>query len=173
MRAVDLLDDHQRRVRCQLEARLLRALHHRVQADQGEPPNLGAPALVLDRVTVASDDPFGTSLHDISLDVRAGEIVGIAGVDGNGQAQLVEAVEKQGEAVGGGGERRTLRIAQQREAREVLRLHRRRVDRRKNERGAGLELDAFVAIAAAQGKRRMLWREPGAQEWTQLAEFEV
>ncbi|TJY41390.1 ABC transporter ATP-binding protein [Cohnella pontilimi] len=32
------------------------------------------------------------ALHDFSLEVRAGEIVGIAGVDGNGQSDLVEAV---------------------------------------------------------------------------------
>ncbi len=32
------------------------------------------------------------SLHDISLKVHAGEIVGIAGVEGNGQAELLEAI---------------------------------------------------------------------------------
>jgi nucleoside ABC transporter ATP-binding protein len=37
----------------------------------------------------ASDDPFGTDLRDIHLDVRAGEIVGIAGVSGNGQQELL------------------------------------------------------------------------------------
>jgi general nucleoside transport system ATP-binding protein len=31
-------------------------------------------------------------LHDISLDVRSGEIVGIAGVEGNGQTELMEAL---------------------------------------------------------------------------------
>jgi general nucleoside transport system ATP-binding protein len=31
-------------------------------------------------------------VRDLSLDARAGEIVGIAGVDGNGQAELVEAI---------------------------------------------------------------------------------
>jgi simple sugar transport system ATP-binding protein len=57
-----------------------------------KPANLGASALVLDRLTLASDDPFGTSLHDVSLDVRAGEIVGIAGVSGNGQQELLAAL---------------------------------------------------------------------------------
>ena len=33
-----------------------------------------------------------TGLSDVALDVRAGEIVGIAGVSGNGQDELVEAV---------------------------------------------------------------------------------
>jgi simple sugar transport system ATP-binding protein len=34
-------------------------------------------------------DPFGCSLKDIDLDVRSGEIVGIAGVAGNGQDELL------------------------------------------------------------------------------------
>ncbi len=44
--------------------------------------------LQLNAVTVSSDDPFGTSLHDINLQVNSGEIVGIAGVSGNGQKEL-------------------------------------------------------------------------------------
>ena len=31
-------------------------------------------------------------LKDLNLTVRAGEIVGIAGVDGNGQTELIEAI---------------------------------------------------------------------------------
>jgi simple sugar transport system ATP-binding protein len=37
----------------------------------------------------ASDDPFGTDLKDIHLEVHSGEIVGIAGVSGNGQQELM------------------------------------------------------------------------------------
>ena len=40
----------------------------------------------------ASDDPFGTDLKDIHLDVHSGEIVGIAGVSGNGQQELLYAI---------------------------------------------------------------------------------
>jgi simple sugar transport system ATP-binding protein len=45
-----------------------------------------------------SDDPFGTNLRDIRLQVHAGEIVGIAGVSGNGQRELLQALS--GEAPG-------------------------------------------------------------------------
>ncbi|MHB9838757.1 ABC transporter ATP-binding protein [Paraburkholderia terrae] len=40
----------------------------------------------------ASDDPFGTSLADVSFSVHSGEIFGIAGVSGNGQAELLAAL---------------------------------------------------------------------------------
>ncbi len=40
----------------------------------------------------ASGDPFGTDLQDIHLDVHAGEIVGIAGVSGNGQQELLQLI---------------------------------------------------------------------------------
>jgi general nucleoside transport system ATP-binding protein len=36
--------------------------------------------------------PFSTSLKDISLDLKAGEIIGIAGVAGNGQGEFFDAV---------------------------------------------------------------------------------
>ena len=44
--------------------------------------------LKLDSVSVSSHDPFGTSLSNINLQVHQGEIVGIAGVSGNGQSEL-------------------------------------------------------------------------------------
>ena len=39
-----------------------------------------------------SNDPFGTSLKDLSVDLKQGEIVGIAGVAGNGQDELLKAL---------------------------------------------------------------------------------
>src|SRR3954453_5102502 len=49
------------------------------------------PALVLRGVTVES--PEGRPLiDDVDLTVREGEVVGIAGVEGNGQAELVDAI---------------------------------------------------------------------------------
>ncbi|MDR0770049.1 MAG: ABC transporter ATP-binding protein [Burkholderiales bacterium] len=49
----------------------------------------GNPQLVIERLNYVPDDPFGTALIDVSLEVHAGEIVGIAGVSGNGQRELV------------------------------------------------------------------------------------
>src|SRR5690606_37974428 len=40
-------------------------------------------------------------LHDVSLEVKAGEIVGIAGVDGNGQRELAEVLTGLREWTGG------------------------------------------------------------------------
>ncbi|WP_347557179.1 ABC transporter ATP-binding protein [Robbsia sp. KACC 23696] len=37
-------------------------------------------------------DPFGAQLQDISLTLHAGEILGIAGISGNGQAELLSAL---------------------------------------------------------------------------------
>jgi simple sugar transport system ATP-binding protein len=47
--------------------------------------------LALDRVTVRSSDGRAV-VDDVSLAIRKGEIVGLAGVEGNGQAELVEAI---------------------------------------------------------------------------------
>jgi simple sugar transport system ATP-binding protein len=48
--------------------------------------------LVIDGLNHASDNPFGTDLKDIRLSVHSGEIVGIAGVSGNGQQELLAAL---------------------------------------------------------------------------------
>jgi simple sugar transport system ATP-binding protein len=50
------------------------------------------PRLALSNLSVPSRDPFGVSLKNIDLTVNAGEIVGIAGVSGNGQRELVEVI---------------------------------------------------------------------------------
>jgi ABC-type uncharacterized transport system ATPase subunit len=52
------------------------------------------PALELERATV-EPRPGEIGVHDISLQVRTGEIMGIAGVDGNGQRELAEAIAGQ------------------------------------------------------------------------------
>jgi general nucleoside transport system ATP-binding protein len=52
----------------------------------------GAVALELIGLSVAADGPFGTALKNVSLRLHAGEILGIAGVSGNGQAELLKAI---------------------------------------------------------------------------------
>ena len=47
-----------------------------------------APRLEVRGLHAAAEDPFGTDLEEVSLAVHAGEIVGIAGVSGNGQAEF-------------------------------------------------------------------------------------
>lgn len=46
-------------------------------------------------------DRGGVAVNGLSLDLRAGEIFGIAGVDGNGQAELAEALAGQRQLAGG------------------------------------------------------------------------
>jgi len=52
----------------------------------------GAPLLRVQNLTLARDEQFGIDLDDIALEVRAGEVVGIAGVSGNGQKELLYAL---------------------------------------------------------------------------------
>jgi general nucleoside transport system ATP-binding protein len=55
--------------------------------------SFGEPKLTVDRLTLAATDAFGTALKDISFSVRGGEIFGIAGVAGNGQNELLLALD--------------------------------------------------------------------------------
>jgi general nucleoside transport system ATP-binding protein len=52
----------------------------------------GALVLEVQQLNLARQTPFGLDLQDIHLQVRAAEIVGIAGVSGNGQAELARAI---------------------------------------------------------------------------------
>ena len=58
----------------------------------GEATTRGDGALEVRGLSLTSDDPFGVSLKEIDLSVRGGEIVGIAGVSGNGQKELMAAL---------------------------------------------------------------------------------
>jgi simple sugar transport system ATP-binding protein len=55
------------------------------------PANPGEPVLIVENLSVF-DDRGLPAVRDVSLEVRAGEIVGIAGVDGNGQTELIDAI---------------------------------------------------------------------------------
>ena len=52
----------------------------------------GDTLLAVRDLSLVSRDPFGTSLSAVSFDLRAGEVLGIAGVSGNGQAELLAAL---------------------------------------------------------------------------------
>lgn len=56
------------------------------------PHKMGEVRLSLNELTRQSDDPFGTSLSNVSLQVRSGQIVGIAGISGNGQSELAKLI---------------------------------------------------------------------------------
>ncbi len=85
----------------------------------------GQPRLTVSHLSMPGEPPFGTDLRDVSFEARAGEILGIAGVAGNGQAELLTALSGErpaasagaivldGKAVGmeGAGERRAAGLA--------------------------------------------------------------
>ena len=60
----------------------------RVEKEPGQP---GEPLLQVESLH-AFDDRGIEKVRDVSFDVRAGEIVGIAGIDGNGQTELIDAL---------------------------------------------------------------------------------
>ncbi|WP_339670931.1 ABC transporter ATP-binding protein [Dasania marina] len=52
----------------------------------------GKDFLIVNDLNQATDDPFGVHLKSINFSVRKGEILGVAGVAGNGQAELLKAL---------------------------------------------------------------------------------
>ncbi|CAN7436193.1 ABC transporter ATP-binding protein [Pseudoduganella sp. LjRoot289] len=56
------------------------------------PREPGEVRMAVRNLNLATIDPFGTVLKDVSLELRSGEIVGIAGVSGNGQQELLKAI---------------------------------------------------------------------------------
>lgn len=61
-----------------------------VKAERGI--QTGPVRLALNNVTLAAGSPFAVALHGVDLEVRAGEVVAIAGVAGNGQSELFDAI---------------------------------------------------------------------------------
>jgi general nucleoside transport system ATP-binding protein len=66
-----------------------RKLHRANTVDRSKPATLSARSLV------TAPDFAETPLHEVSFDLWAGEILGIAGVDGNGQKHLAEVLAGQ------------------------------------------------------------------------------
>ncbi|MCL5777398.1 ABC transporter ATP-binding protein [Limibaculum sp. FT325] len=52
----------------------------------------GPVRLAIRSLSLPAPSQFGTALHEVSLDVRGGEILGIAGVAGEGQSELMQAL---------------------------------------------------------------------------------
>ena len=61
-----------------------------VKSQAGE--RAGKPRLIVRDLSMVPDDPHGIRLDRVSVEVRGGEILGIAGVAGNGQDELFAAL---------------------------------------------------------------------------------
>jgi simple sugar transport system ATP-binding protein len=55
-------------------------------------PSRGRPRLALDAMNLPAGTGDGVALRGVALDVRAGEVFGIAGIAGNGQTELFAAI---------------------------------------------------------------------------------
>ncbi len=72
-----------------------------VQLEIEKPPaHPGEPVLTVENLLVA-DDTLHITVDHISFELRQGEVLGIAGVQGNGQTELVEAVTGLRRPIGG------------------------------------------------------------------------
>ena len=52
----------------------------------------GDDFLLVRNLSMSSEEPFGINLRDINFSVKSGEILGVAGVAGNGQSELLAAL---------------------------------------------------------------------------------
>ncbi|MBM3362772.1 MAG: ABC transporter ATP-binding protein [Betaproteobacteria bacterium] len=57
-----------------------------------KPRQAGPMVLAVDALSLPKSEPFGVDLEHIALEVRSGEVLGIAGVSGNGQRELMWAL---------------------------------------------------------------------------------
>ena len=71
-----------------------------VARDADEDTATGRPALAIERLSADGAGKVPV-LTDVTLNVRAGEIVGVAGVSGNGQTELVEVLSGMRQPTGG------------------------------------------------------------------------
>jgi simple sugar transport system ATP-binding protein len=59
---------------------------------QAQTREAGPTVLEVRQLVLEREDPFGVDLNGVSLQVRSGEVLGIAGVSGNGQGELMRAL---------------------------------------------------------------------------------
>ncbi|WP_164749830.1 ABC transporter ATP-binding protein [Nitratireductor alexandrii] len=65
---------------------------HEIVREPAKGAEAAAVLLEVDHLDRAPATPFSIPLRDVSLSVRAGEVIGIAGVAGNGQGEFFEAI---------------------------------------------------------------------------------
>ena len=92
-------DPRQETVESLAQMMIGRALPHPRHA----PASPGPVVLDIDGLALPAVDRFGVALQAVTLSVHAGEIVGIAGISGNGQREFVAAITGERTVPAGGG----------------------------------------------------------------------
>ncbi|HET6469860.1 MAG TPA: ABC transporter ATP-binding protein [Geminicoccaceae bacterium] len=83
---------------CDPKAETARSMAQLMVGTQLKPPTRrtgtakGAVRMIVKNLSLVSPEPHGIDLKDVAFDVHAGEILGIAGVAGNGQGELLAAL---------------------------------------------------------------------------------
>ena len=83
--------DPQKETAKRLASMMVGAEVHAVRPPEPAPED-AAVRLAVNRLSLPKPHPFAVDLKEVSLDVRAGEIIGIAGIAGNGQDELFDAL---------------------------------------------------------------------------------
>ncbi len=96
-KVVDTCDPREKSAR-QLAEMMVGETLHVPSREAAEP---GPVTLSMSDVSMKSPTEFGTSLRNVSLDVRKGEILGIGGVAGNGQDELLAVLSGEAKAQSG------------------------------------------------------------------------
>jgi general nucleoside transport system ATP-binding protein len=91
--------DPRRETNASLSRLMIGAEPAKLNHEQARP---GDVALEVKHLQLPKRDQFGVQLSDVELTVRTGEIVGIAGVSGNGQSELMAALSGEDERVPAG-----------------------------------------------------------------------
>ncbi len=73
-------------------AELMIGTELKAASHQGRSAGEGAARLVVKELSLKSEQQFGTDLKQVSLTVKGGEILGIGGIAGNGQGELMSAL---------------------------------------------------------------------------------